>query len=219
MVQAKRGARKRRAPGQSRERRAPGQSRERLLNAAIEHVAEHGIGEASLRQLAAALGTSHRMLIYHFGSREGLLLEVVRRVEERQRQAVLGGSADAGASFAEAMRANWRRLAEPSLRPLERLFFEVYGQALQGNPYAAPMLEGVVDEWLRPLTELYRREGFPATTARAEARLGLAVVRGLLLDLLATGDRAGVDAAVERFIARYDTSGSGSASSQSSARR
>ena len=36
--------------------------------------------------------------------------------------------------------------------------------------------------------------------ARAEARLGVAVIRGLLLDLLATGDRAALDEAVERFI-------------------
>jgi AcrR family transcriptional regulator len=184
--------------------RTPGDSRERLLDAAIEHVAEHGIGETSLRQLAAALGTSHRMIIYHFGSREGLLLEVVRRVEERQRQAVLEGALDPSVSFAEAMRVNWRRLADPSMWPLERLFFEVYGQALQGNPYAAPMLEGVIESWLPSLAELYERQGVPADSARAEARLGLAVVRGLLLDLLATGDREGVDAAIEHFIARYE---------------
>jgi AcrR family transcriptional regulator len=182
----------------------PGTSRERLLNAAIDHVTEHGIGETTLRQLAAALGTSHRMIIYHFGSREGLLLEVVRRVEESQRQAVVERGADPDVSFADAMRLNWQRLADPSMWPLERLFFEIYGQALQGNPYAAPMLGGVIDAWLAPLRELYERGGVPADSARAEARLGLAVVRGLLLDLLATGDREGVDAAVERFIARYE---------------
>ena len=48
--------------------------RERLLAGAIEHVSQHGVGEISLRQLAAALGTSHRMLLYHFGSRGALLI-------------------------------------------------------------------------------------------------------------------------------------------------
>ena len=57
-----------------------GGGRERLLAGAIEHVAEHGVGNLSLRGLAAALGTSHRMLIYHFGSRDGLLIEVIRAV-------------------------------------------------------------------------------------------------------------------------------------------
>jgi AcrR family transcriptional regulator len=178
--------------------------RDRLLDAAIEHVAEHGIREQSLRTLATALGTSHRMLIYHFGSREGLLLEVVRTIEQRELEAVLSAGAQAGASPIDSMRANWKRLTDPSRWPHERLFFEVYGQALQGNPYAAPLLQTVVDAWLGPLTELYAASGFPPDQARAEARLGLAVVRGLLLDLVTTEDRAGVDAAVERFIARYE---------------
>jgi hypothetical protein len=86
----------------------------------------------------------------------------------------------------------------------ERLLFEIYGHALQGNAYATPLLETVVDSWLEPLSELYERRGFAAEIASAEARLGLAVTRGLLLDLLATGDREGVDAAIERFIARYE---------------
>ena len=63
-------------------------ARERLLAAAMDHVAEHGVGDLSLRSLAAALGTSHRMLIYHFGTRDALLVEVVRAVEERTRQAL-----------------------------------------------------------------------------------------------------------------------------------
>jgi hypothetical protein len=62
----------------------------------------------------------------------------------------------------------------------------------------------VVDGWLEPVTALFEARGFAPAAARAEARLGLAVVRGLLLDLLTTGDRAGADAALERFAARYD---------------
>ena len=59
--------------------------RDKLLSAVVEHFAEHGIGDTSLRGIAEAVGTSHRMLIYHFGSREGLLVEVTRTVEARQR--------------------------------------------------------------------------------------------------------------------------------------
>ena len=53
---------------------------------AIDYVAQNGIGELSLRTLAAALGTSHRMLIHHFGSKEQLWVEIVRTVEQRQRE-------------------------------------------------------------------------------------------------------------------------------------
>ncbi len=175
--------------------------RERLLAGAIAHVSQHGVGEISLRQLAAALGTSHRMLLYHFGSREALLIEVIRTVEEQQRAALaqmLEEEADAPPQ--EVMRRMWARVADPALWPNERLFFEVYAQALQGSPHALPLLDGIVDAWVEPLARLMAPERPPAE-ARAEARLGVAVVRGLLLDLLATGDREAVDAAMERFIA------------------
>src|SRR3954466_507328 len=96
-------------------------ARERLLAAAMEHVAEHGVGDLSLRALAAALGTSHRMLIYHFGSREGLLIEVIRTVEAQQRAALDDFLADPDASPADTMRRMWQRLADPALHPNERL--------------------------------------------------------------------------------------------------
>ena len=179
-------------------------ARERLLEGAIEHVARHGVGDLSLRGLATALGTSHRMLIYHFGSREGLLIEVIRTVEAAQRaetEAVLG----ADAASADAMRRLWRRVADPAMWPSERLFFEVYAQALQGAPHALPLLDGIVDHWIEPLTRIAVEQGRPEAQARAEARLGVAVVRGLLLDLLATGDREAVDAAMERYIEAFAT--------------
>jgi AcrR family transcriptional regulator len=176
-------------------------ARERLLAAAMDHVAEHGVGRLSLRGLAAALGTSHRMLIYHFGSREGLLIEVIRRVEAQQRAALAEMLLDEDAPPADTMRRMWRRVADPALWPNERLFFEVYAQALQGSPHALPLLDGVVELWVEPLTRIAVAQGRPEAEARAEARLGVAVTRGLLLDLLATGDREAVDAAMELYIA------------------
>jgi len=178
-------------------------ARERLLAAAMDHVAQHGVGDLSLRGLAAALGTSHRMLIYHFGSREGLLIEVIRAVEEQQRAAAAEALRDADAPSADTMRQMWQRIADPALWPNERLFFEVYAQALQGSPHAQPLLDGIVDDWVEPLAEIAVAQGRPEAEARAEARLGVAVVRGLLLDLLATGDREAVDAAMERYIAAF----------------
>jgi len=183
-------------------------TRERLLAAAMDHVAQHGVGDLSLRGLAAALGTSHRMLSYHFGSREGLLVEVIRAVEAEQRAALAQLLLDADATPEETMRRAWRRVADPALWPNERLFFEVYAQALQGSPHAAPLLDGIVDLWVEPLTRIAVAQGRDEAEARAEARLGVAVTRGLLLDLLATGDREGVDAAMERYIAAMAPRGS-----------
>jgi AcrR family transcriptional regulator len=174
--------------------------KQKLLEAAISYLTERGVSELSLRELAVALGTSHRMLIYHFGSKEGLLVEVVRTIEQRER-ATLAQLLDSEQSLIDAARAFWTRVSDPSLAPYERLFFEVYGQGLQGHEYARPLLDGIIDSWLDAVSSRLVAQGVPAGAVRAQARLGVAVVRGLLLDLLATGDRAGVDAAFEQYLA------------------
>jgi AcrR family transcriptional regulator len=174
------------------------------LDAAIEYTANHGLGDVSLRQLAAALGTSHRMLIHHFGSKEGLWIAIVQEVEERQRMLLQDMLPDATQPVGDAMRAWWKHISDPSLWPNERLFFELYGQALQGRPHTVALLDGIVDSWLEPVTEINMSVGVPRTAARAHARLGIAVTRGLLLDLLATRDVAAVDEAMEAFIDVYE---------------
>ena len=173
------------------------------MSAAVDYVAEHGLGDVSLRQLATALGTSHRMLIYHFGSKQGLLVEVIKTVEARQREIMAAMAAEteqAGESAGAGLRRMWAQLADPVNWPHERLFFEIYGQALQGRPHTVALLDDIVSSW----TESGRVGGRATSAERAWTRLGLAVYRGLLLDLLATGDRAGVDAAVEQFIGAYE---------------
>ena len=174
-------------------------ARERLLRSAIAYVGEHGVADLSLRRLAAGIGTSHRMLIYHFGSKEELFLAIVRAVEEQQRATLADFEADPSLSPLERARRMWEHLADPALGPNERLFFELYGQALMGRPRTAGFLDDVVDAWIEPVAASHRAEGVPAEVAPALARLELAVTRGLLLDLLATDDRAGVDAAVELY--------------------
>ena len=140
------------------------------------------------------------MLIYHFGSKEGLLVEVVRTIEQRER-ATLAQLLDSEHSLVDAAPRSGQRVSDPSLAPYERLFFEVYGQGLQGQAYRAATARrhhrlvarrGVVEA---------RGPGRARKRSTRQARLGVAVVRGLLLDLLATGDRAAVDAAFEQYLA------------------
>jgi len=176
--------------------------RERLLSAAVEHIAERGISDLSLRELAAAIGSSHRMLIHHVGGREGLLVAVVQEVEARQRALLDDVIPDPEASPGDAMRAWWRHISAERLWPNERLFFELYGQALQGRPGTVELLDGIVDSWLEPAATLLTQLGLP--DGEAAARLGIAVTRGLLLDLLATRDHARVDAAMDVHIAALE---------------
>jgi hypothetical protein len=98
-------------------------------------------------------------------------------------------------SPAESFAAMWADLRRPELRRLERLFFECYSRAAQGEKPFTRMVPGAVDGWLR---EVEAAAEVPYDAAMA--RLGLAVTRGLLLDLVATEDEAGVDAAAKAFV-------------------
>ena len=165
--------------------------RRQLLDALIEEFADGGIGDRSLREVAGAVGTSHRMLLHHFGSREDLLVAVVEEVEHRQ----MGLLSEVPTSPADGFAAMWADVRRPELRRLERLFFECYARAAQGEKPFARMVPGAVNGWL---AEVETIAGGPID--HAMARLGLAVVRGLLLDLVATNDDAGVDTAAKAFI-------------------
>lgn len=173
--------------------------KEKLLAAVADVALAGGIADRSLRAIAEAAGTSHRMLIHHFGSRESLLVEVIRAVEARQRGALselVAKSTEVPADLADRF---WKHLRSPELAPQERLFFEVYGQALQGRRWAKPLLEGVVEDWVGPVAAMLEAEGISPDTARTVARLYVAVGRGLLLDVLATGDGHEVDTAMQYF--------------------
>jgi AcrR family transcriptional regulator len=161
--------------------------RARLLDAAIDHFGRHGIGDTSLRGIAEALGTSHRMLIYHFGSREGLLAEVTREVELRQRE-VMTATYDTDLPPLEAAAKYWEETVEATLR-YGPLFFELAANAMQGKEHAQAFRDELIAAWLPSVTELCLVIGIPEEQAETHARLALGAARGLLLDLLVSGQR------------------------------
>jgi AcrR family transcriptional regulator len=176
--------------------------RARLLARVVDYFAVHGVADTSLRALAETIGTSHRMLLYHFGSREGLLAAVVEHVEAEQRATfatLLAEVAESGEDpVAQGMRF-WRGVTEAAL-VYGPLFFELSSHAMQGRPHAATMRRDLVQSWLEPLAMGWQAVGFPPDEARQQGRLDLAVARGLLHDLLLTGDRIAVDAAMQRYV-------------------
>jgi AcrR family transcriptional regulator len=169
-----------------------------LLERCLDVLRRTGFSQLSLREIAAAVGTSHRMLIYHFGSRDGLLAQIVERMESAQR-AMLAELATGDGTIFEISRAFWERVTAPDMLPVQRLFFEIYVQALYGRDWTATFRQSVITAWEQPLTELFEHAGLATDRARTHARLGLAVTRGLGLDLLMTGERAQVEAAMELF--------------------
>ncbi len=178
--------------------------REELLGAAVAYVTEQGFADLSLRRLGEALGTSHRMLIHYFESKEGLWAAIVGEVERQQLELFQQFRATGDRSVGETMRDWWRHISDPALWPAERLFFEVYAQALRGRAPATGLLSSLIEPWVEVAAGAAADVGVDARRARASARLGLAVTRGLLLDLLATGDASGVQAAMEEWIQLFE---------------
>jgi AcrR family transcriptional regulator len=171
--------------------------RDELLGRAVEWFAVHGVGDVSLRTLAAGLGTSHRMLIYHFGSREGLLSAVVESVERGERE-TLGRLMADSSDPAEAAAEFWQHVSARA-GTFAPLFFELSAAAMQGKPYAASLSAWLVEGWADPLTDLFTRLTADAALARDLAHLCLAAARGLLFEAAVTGERGAADAAMTQL--------------------
>lgn len=170
--------------------------RQQLLERCVEHLEDHGFSDLSLRALADALNTSHRMLIYHFGSRDGLLTEVVTTVTERH-QALLDGLGFETGTVDEVWQRTWAVLTSPTAHP--RLFFELAAHTLHGRPWARGFETVIMSAWIDPLTSLLTEHGVQADEAVVRARLSIGVLRGLLLDRLVSHENDEVQAAVELF--------------------
>jgi AcrR family transcriptional regulator len=155
-----------------------------LANAA-DYVLERGLAGLSLRPLAKALGTSTRMLLYDFGSKEQLIHEILAEIRRREESLL--------EAEVHTLDDVWRWIAAPEREPFLRLFFEVYVGAL-GRKEAEP----IVRDWLE-----FLRTSWRPPVDEATATLMVAVVRGLLLDRLATGDRERTDTALRRFADEY----------------
>ncbi len=170
--------------------------RQELLDRIVDDVARNGIGDRSLRELAASVGSSHRMLLYHFGSREGLVAAIVATVERDQRD-FLRALAEEATDPYDLVRRVWQRVSSPELRPFVRLFFEslAYTALRPGDhELTAPWLE--VGEAVASKLDI--------ALDAAEIRLGVAVTRGLLVDVLATGDLDRATESLEQFVSLWE---------------
>jgi AcrR family transcriptional regulator len=184
-------------------RTADQQRREDILERAVDYVCSHGLSTLSLRPLAKAAGTSPRGLLYHFSSKEELIVEIIGRGRMRQRQTMTDVKLS-GLSPREVSQTIWRHMSDPKWEPLMRLFFEVYALALQDRTRFPGFLEAAVEDWLGALEECATLPGFSRDDARAFATVLIAGYRGFLLDLCATHERARVDGAVDLWLSVLD---------------
>jgi AcrR family transcriptional regulator len=178
-----------------------------LLEAAYRYALEHGLADLSLRPLAAAIGSSPRVLMFLFGTKDGLLRALLARARTDE-LAVLGGLTGpdgiagpegiAGPSgLIPAAEQIWAWLREPRHRPLLRLWAEAYTRSLiEPDGAWAGFAAATVTDWLALLASCQPGPERDSTDGTARRTVVLATLRGCLLDLLATGDQDRVDAAL-----------------------
>lgn len=169
---------------------------EGLIARVLEHLVVHGPADLSLGALAQALGTSTFSLSSQFGTKNDMLSAVLERLELRQRTrlaTVLGGGPDLGASA--SIRAVWQSLVDHLDE--EQLILEL---SVRRRSDLAPELRARLTlAWVEAVETILVRAGVPVDLAQAEATLLCAVLAGLEIDLLTTGDRARLDVAVARY--------------------
>jgi AcrR family transcriptional regulator len=184
---------------------APPPRRIQLLDLAYRYALERGLEAMSLRPLAAAIGSSTGVLRFLFTNKDGLLRAMLERCRADDRAALsspcIGGRDPAGLGVATG-RA-WSRLADPELRMQRILWFEAYARSLagqDGGPWAG-FARACVDGCLAELAKTQPAADRDTPAGRAERTLTLAVLRGVLMDLIATGDVERTTAAVRRHLA------------------
>lgn len=177
--------------------------RTELLSQVVDHLATHGIADMSLSPMAEHLGTSKRMLIYYFRSRDNLIAEAI--AASRPDVADLFSTVRDTESLRKAAWALWEAITcGRQQRPI-RILFQVLSLApTQPDRYAAVAAEAVT-AMVDPLVPVYRDLGFEDLEARARASLLISGLRGLCMDRIVTGDVPRIEAAASTLIATATT--------------
>ncbi|MEV4347947.1 TetR/AcrR family transcriptional regulator [Actinoplanes sp. NPDC049596] len=172
--------------------------REELLERAYAYVCAHGLAELSLRPLAGAIGSSPRVLLFLFGSKDGLIRALLARARADELTLLATELPDGLEHTALLL---WEWLAADERRPLLRLWVEAYGRSLVApdGPWAGFAARTVTD-WLAVLAAAQPAGVRETGEGAAQRTAVLAVLRGALLDLLATGDRERITAATRRAV-------------------
>jgi AcrR family transcriptional regulator len=178
--------------------------RDQLLEASYQWVLQHGLADMSLRPLAEAVGSSPRVLLFLFGSKDDLVRALLARA--RRDELILLNRLRAGSDTPDlpgAVAQVWQWLAAPEHRDLLRLWCEGYARSLTdpSGPWADFASQTVTD-WLDLLAQFQPAESRNTQEAATQRTYVLAVLRGAMLDLLATGDSSRISAAITHLASR-----------------
>ena len=177
--------------------------REELLESAYRYVLTHGLTDLSLRPLAKAIGSSPRVLLFLFGSKDGLVRALLSRARQDERQLIEELRAAHVTNVQDVAGSIWGWLAAPEHRGLLVLWTESYARSLVAPDGAwSEFASATVSDWLQLLADAQTPEVRATSRGEAERTLVLATLRGALLDLLATGDQRRTTAAIRLAISQ-----------------
>jgi len=178
-----------------------------LVSKLIAYLQEHGPADLSLRPMAAEVGTSARLLIYHFGSKEKLLAKVLTEMQARLRRSFEKLQASSPAEGRPLLRAFWDWALEHENFGHLRLFYQLHVLALRRPGTHSRDLKQNSMSWIELV-----QSALPASLRTpAMATLFVAVFDGLFLELMSTGDRVRTTRAIDEFIRMARASASSSA--------
>jgi AcrR family transcriptional regulator len=182
--------------------KAPSARQDELLELAYHHVVVHGLTDMSLRPLAIAVGSSPRVLLFLFGSKDNLVRALLVRARTDELAAINAFRHDPGSvdMITTALQV-WAWLAAPGHRNVLTLWVEAYARSLvePAGPWAHFAQQSVHD-WLDLLGSVQPPARRRSLEGAAERTAILALLRGAMVDLLATGDLARTTRAVKRQL-------------------
>ncbi len=155
--------------------------RDTLADAATDYVLEHGLIGLSLRPLAAALSTSDRMLVYHFGNRDSLVAEVISRSNNRSVRVLR--ALPPARSVRRAVMALWKSMSDPQLDRCQKVYTQAAALGLLGQEPYRDVVQATNSEWMRALRDYLVASGADPRHADRLSRLVDATISGLHLDL------------------------------------
>jgi AcrR family transcriptional regulator len=182
------------------------QIRKQYLDGALGYVQKNGLANLSLRPMAAELGTSARILLYHFKSKEGLVRAILGELNARSQSSFAALTAEvAPAHRGSALQRFWDWAIRPANLPYWRLHFELNILAIQNPAEYGRYRQDRAAQWqtlaLKSLSESQRSE----PTAAPVVTLAIAVFDGLMLELIGGADPQRLTLALDHFISLFST--------------
>jgi AcrR family transcriptional regulator len=159
------------------------QKKQELLEKCLAAAIEVGILDSSINAIAKSIGTSGRMLVYHFGSKQELERQLISLLETRLREKLWSFPdvpVEGVDCLAEPLLEMWRHLTSPEMRGLMKMTMELNQRAIQGDLETQRFLEHEGRQWVDSLSDL--------TKDRTTALSLFHLFQGAILDFLTTGN-------------------------------